>query len=291
MDPTLLRKPKKSKHRSKHKSENPTDRKDKKRKRHVSPTDIEDEDCRMNTITKKTRKNDESLTNSPYYFKTASLYLALPPKYSFYPEKTFKHLLQSSSGLSSEQAAHLRSLSPIYGVEKHHLEPLLMRFFEPVDGVVIAYDNIRFETHTAKIISESPYAHVWTTVDMLVWRPRKGMVLQGWVNLQSASHIGLLVENMWNVSIPVAEIPNDWQYNGGVSSESLLQPDEMELQGNSAHGCWVTSNGDRVGGQLRFQVKSVEADGNIFLVNGSLQDRAVIDSATIPTVSQSLKDN
>ncbi|KAI5858812.1 hypothetical protein BZA05DRAFT_382524 [Tricharina praecox] len=267
----------------KDKSKNKSKDKSKKRKRHASPSAPE--------LPKKARiEIDRSSSsavaavaspetaNIPYRLTTTSLYLSLAPKYSFYPEKTFAHLL--SRGTSSEQAAHLRSLSPITGVQKHHLDPLLMTFFEPVDGVIVGYDNIRFESAEGRINAEAPYPHVWTTVDLLVWSPTKGMVLKGWVNLQSASHIGLLVDNTWNVSIPFARIPEMWKYKDAAAGTE----DGMEVdQGaESVEGAWVDEKGERIEGLLKFVVESVKGGGSIFIMEGTLLDREKIENAVVP---------
>jgi len=259
---------KKTKDKSKHKE------KPRKRKRHASPPSEEaPKKARIDINRSPTSSFSGAKSNIPYHIVTTSLYLSLAPKYSYYPEKTFSHLFSRGASVSSEQAAHLRSLSPTTGVQKHHLDPLLMTYYEPVDGVVIAYDNIRFETSTARIIAEAPYAHVWTTVDLLVWHPTKGMVLQGWVNLQSASHIGLLVDNTWNVSIPFARIPEGWKYTEGEDAE--------DEDGAAVEGAWVDENGKKVEELLRFVVESVNAGGSIFIMEGSLLDREKIESAVL----------
>src|SRR5205807_10373237 len=100
--------------------------------------------------------------------------------------------------------------TPRSGIQKDHLGPLLMCYFEPVNEVVLAYRNISFETDCARIVGESPFAHVWVSAEFLVWRPVKGMLLKGWVNMAGASHVGLLVENTWNVAIPRERNPEGW---------------------------------------------------------------------------------
>ncbi|TGZ83970.1 hypothetical protein EX30DRAFT_296123, partial [Ascodesmis nigricans] len=203
--------------------------------------------------------------NCPYHIKTISLFLSLSPKYSFQPTKTYSSLLAAASkSHSSESTAHLLSLSPLHGIAKHHLDPLLMTFFEPVDGVVIAYRNIRFQSPTARIINESPFAHVWVEVEMLVWRPRKGMVVKGHVNLVSKSHIGLLVDNTWNVSIPLARIPDTWKWVEAAKA-------------GEGHGYWSNDEGAKVEGDLRFEVQEVKAGGSLFLIEGSLLEREKIE--------------
>lgn len=172
-----------------------------------------------------------------------------------------------------------------------------MTYYEPVDGVVLAYDNIRFESTTARIIAEAPYAHVWTTVELLVWRPRNGMVLRGGVNLQSAGHIGLLVENTWNVSIPIARIPEGWKYQEGTVAAAAAGTEAGAMDTDSADtgengmqdGSWLDGTGKKVEKMLLFQVESVQAGGSIFIIEGSLLNQTYIQRAVVPELATQTK--
>lgn len=246
--------------------------------------------------------------NTPFQCITTELHLMLAPKYSYFPEKTYAHLLSASS----EREAHLRSLTPLNGVQRHHLDPLLGKYFEPVGGVVVAYRNIRFGNHGyARIAAESPWARIPVTIDFLIWRPRCGMVLVGRVNLQSASHIGLLVENMWNVSIPRDKIPDSWKYHetreGFVSKDPVVmaqvagygdaagekegeggereQEEEVGEMDPAELGGWITDTGEYVDGMLRFQVDSIAGGGSIFVMRGSLLNRAAIERAEVESAA------
>lgn len=201
----------------------------------------------------------------------------------------------------------MRSFTPINGLRKDHLDLLLMSYYEPVGGVVIAYENIRFESDKARVVAESPFAHVWVTVDFLVWAPKKGSVLQGWVNLQSASHVGLLVENTWNVSIPKEKIPAGWSHHEvreGFVPKKVHVPredpaegvevGEMEDMGYAPEhdtGGWMDDSGEYVDGLLRFQVESVKAMGHIFSMEGSLLNTEAIENAVFPGLPDSKKEN
>lgn len=197
----------------------------------------------------------------------------------------------------------MRSFTPINGLRKDHLDPLLMSYYEPVGGVVIAYENIRFESDKARIVAESPFAHVWVTVDFLVWAPKKGSVLRGWVNLQSASHVGLLVENTWNVSIPKEKIPPGWSYHEvreGFVPKKVEVPKEKDKEEGVEEGVetggvedieyapehdaggWMNDSEEYVDGLLRFQVESVKAMGHIFSMEGSLLNTEAIENAVFP---------
>ncbi|KAI5815852.1 hypothetical protein BZA77DRAFT_314440 [Pyronema omphalodes] len=209
------------------------------------------------------------IENQPYHIVTTSFYLSLAPKYAFHAEKIFP---QNISTENDEAASYMKSLNPKTGIEKHHLDPMLMQFYEPVNGIIIAYSNIRFESTTAKITAEAPYAYVWTTVDLLVWRPRKEMILKGMITLQSASHIGLLVDNTWNASIPLAKIPKEWKF---VENEDAEEESEET-------GQWVDAKGDKLEGLLRFEVDTLKAGGHIFAMEGSLLNTEKIERATLP---------
>ncbi|KAH0608145.1 uncharacterized protein H6S33_002197 [Morchella sextelata] len=244
--------------------------------------------------TKKQAQAQNGEPKTPFHLMTTSLYLSVSPRYSFWPEETFGHLISNpdpSLRPTSEQAARMLSFTPINGLRKDHLDPLLMSYYEPLDGVVIAYDNIRFESDKARIAAESPFAHVWVTVDFLVWKPKKGDVLQGWVNLQSASHVGLLVENTWNVSIPKEKIPESWSYHE-VGEEEGMEGMEGVEYGNAEidAGGWMDANGEYVDGLLKFQVESVQAIGHIFSMEGSLLNTEVIESVVFSGKKEKRKD-
>lgn len=189
----------------------------------------------------------------------------------------------------------MRSFTPLNGLRKDHLDPLLMSYYEPLGGVIIAYNNVRFESDKARIIAESPFAHVWVTVDFLVWAPKRGEVLQGWVNLQSASHIGLLVENTWNVSIPKEKIPEEWKWcevREGfvpkvvevpkVEGEEETGMEGVEYAPEHDAGGWMDADGEYVEGLLKFQVESINAMGHIFSMEGSLLNTEVIEKTVLP---------
>ena len=89
------------------------DKKDKtakKRKRHDSPSPPTQKKVR--TTAAAAAAPEPANPNSPYLVKTSSFFLALPPKYSFNPEKTYAHILSATEG---EQSKHLLSLSPQAG--------------------------------------------------------------------------------------------------------------------------------------------------------------------------------
>lgn len=155
----------------------------------------------------------------------------------------------------------LYSMDPESGIRNSHLDPLLMRYLESsgVDGVVLAYQNLHFHTHLAKIMYDSPVAFTPISVDLVVWRPRVGIRIAGRLSRTSPDHIGLLVWNCFNASIPRAGIPAEWVYEG---------EDENGWDG------WVDGEGIAIPDHLPFTIRSVvRAMGSVSL-EGSLVENA-----------------
>jgi len=151
-----------------------------------------------------------------------------------------------------------------------------MSYFEPVSGVVLAYRNVSFESDCARIVGESPFAYVWVFVEFLVWRPVKGMLLKGWVNMAGASHVGLLVENTWNVAIPRERIPEGWTWveEAGMGTDGEATAADVGEEGGKGAGAnegyWVDGRGKKVESFRKFMVEAVKAMGHKVSMEGSL---------------------
>ncbi|CAZ85168.1 unnamed protein product [Tuber melanosporum] len=194
---------------------------------------------------------DSPANKTPYHAIRASLYLTLSPKYSY----------------KTPQSPHT---TPLSGIQKDHLDPLLMSYFEPVNGVVLAYRNISFENDCARIVGESPFAHVWVFVEFLVWRPVRGMLLKGWVNMAGASHVGLLVENTWNVAIPRERIPESWSWVEEVGMEVNGEGAAVGEGAGVNGGYWVDGDGKKIEAFRKFKIEAVKAMGHMVSMEGSL---------------------
>ena len=165
---------------------------------------------------------------------------------------------KSSNGLSECFHTILTSLyvslAPIHvqdpsaGIKTQHLDPLIMTYFPQAGGVVLAYDKLKLYGQdgeaasmgldiqraedeeespiVAKIMYDSPFAYMWITVELLIWRPMPGDVLEGWINLQSPSHIGLLVHDTFNTSIKKDMIPENWTFVPNQVDEEISENDQ-----------------------------------------------------------------
>ena len=227
------------------------------------------------TSTGATITTDSSPLSLPFTQTTALLYLPLSPVYSPHP---------------------------FYSLESDHLDPLILTYYSPLKGIILAYRNIRFKQSGAVMQADSPFAFTWVQVDFLVWSPKKGDIVEGWVNLQSESHVGLLVLNTFNVSVPRGKIPAGWRWcetrEGFISKaekrenhmkkaveeirqtedKSIGEDEEGAEEEENAHveeeeedlGGWMDENGNYVDGMLRVKVASVRASGHIIAIEGDL---------------------
>lgn len=218
---------------------------------------IEEQDAQHQHADVTILRDLASTTTNPFRVVTARLYLPISP---------------------------LHSLYPWLSLECDHLDPLVLTYYPPLRGVIFAYRNIRFNQKGAKMQADSPFAFTWVTVDFLLWCPKKGDRLEGWVNLQSESHVGLLVLNTFNISVPRGKIPAGWRWcerrvgfvkrkigevvqdKDGEEEmpEKLVEEEEEDLGG------WVDEDGKYVDGLLGFTVESVKASGHIITIEGNL---------------------
>lgn len=177
--------------------------------------------------------------------------------------------------------------NPIEGIKKQHFEPLLLNYFDDVKGVVIAYTNVKLfkpknaSSGLAIIKGESPFSYTWVSADMLVWNPKVGDTLEGWVSVQSPGHIALLIHDMFNATIKRVEIPQTWEF---------ISQDDDEA-GDKSLGYWQDANGQRIDGKLQFTVKRFNHGGKTVLVMGSLLTRDDVQPPQMNNISTDSKSN
>ena len=201
----------------------------------------------------------DATTESPLYEQASSLYLPLPPI-------SQRHALQ---GLCAE-----------------HLSPLILTYYPPFHGVIISYSNPRLSSDPdikdtnpayAKSVDEYAPSFIWVTADFLVFRPEKGRVVEGYVNLQNESNLGLVCWNFFNASIERKKLPKGWKWiAGGVkpgikrklknavasveedSEDDDTNGNDLENNVQVAQGYFQDERGMKVEGLVRFRVKDVE---------------------------------
>ncbi|KAM5453117.1 hypothetical protein MaudCBS49596_002894 [Microsporum audouinii] len=125
------------------------------------------------------------------------------------------------------------AISPTHAVSSllaEHISPLLLTYYPPVRGVVLAYSNPSVSatkptldsTSTctpnpepltlAKTSGEYGVLHIYLTLTFLVFRPERGQTLEGWINVQSEDFLGAIVFNLFSIGIERRRLPADWKW-------------------------------------------------------------------------------
>ncbi|OLY83256.1 DNA-directed RNA polymerase I subunit RPA43 [Smittium mucronatum] len=92
-------------------------------------------------------------------------------------------------------------LKPETGVYET-LNAMLLKYIPQLSGVLIAYNEVKYEAKYGKIMYDYPNLLFDVVAEFLIWRPMRGLVLRGAINIQSPAHIGILLYNTFNATIP-----------------------------------------------------------------------------------------
>lgn len=151
---------------------------------------------------------------------------------------------------------HPSSLLDVHlGVEEH-INSLLLRYNENLDGIPVAYSDVKRLSKTGAVSPYFPLCHVPVSVSMTLLRPRPGMLLVGKVTEMSDTFIGLLAFDYLNCVIQIGSIRPDFTY--------------------SVFGqCWKSQSSNEhsisVGDRVRFLVERVDKHGGGYVtIVGSL---------------------
>ena len=213
-------------------------------------------------LTDESSVRPAAVDESPFYEKSYSLYLPISPISYHYP----------LSGLCAE-----------------HLSPLILKYCPLFHGVVLSYSNVRFTAQSqgipgeekpghilAKSVDEYAASYVWITADFLIFAPKRGNSIEGWINIQNQGNLGLLCWNFFNVHIERKRLPKDWTWVScksqnpsrrndqinGLAYDVKSQGGEEQSRTNgvaAGEGYFQDGNGKRVEGLIRFWVTDVES--------------------------------
>ncbi|NXC04264.1 RPA43 polymerase, partial [Orthonyx spaldingii] len=124
------------------------------------------------------------------------------------------------------------------------LDAELLRFSESLQGVPVAYDNIKVVGELGDIYDDQGFIHLNIEADFIIFSPKKGKKLVGVINKVAPSHIGCLIHGCFNASIPKPE------------QMSIVQWQEL---------------GFKIGDELKFQVLHLDSDtAGVFFIRGEL---------------------
>lgn len=207
---------------------------------------------------------------SPFHVQTSSFYLPLSP---------------------------ICQKSPLAGLCAEHISPLILTYYEPLNGIILSYSNARlsndpeeargkkgpksprqnrdgkesdeseedeeetqgFPPVLAEVIDEYAVTYTWVTADFLILRPERDVEIEGHVTVQSQNHIGLICWNLFNATISQDQIPEDWQWHGDHSGGARAGKNGSDQQHTSAGGYFTDENGDEVEGVIKFRVIDFES--------------------------------
>ncbi|NWV07568.1 RPA43 polymerase, partial [Ptilonorhynchus violaceus] len=124
------------------------------------------------------------------------------------------------------------------------LDAELLRYSESLQGVPVAYDNIKVVGELGDIYDDQGFIHLNIEADFIIFSPKKGKKLVGVINKVAPSHIGCLIHGCFNASIPKPE------------QMSVVQWQELGL---------------KIGDELKFQVLHLDSDtAGVFFIRGGL---------------------
>ncbi|KAL3465151.1 hypothetical protein BJX64DRAFT_253260 [Aspergillus heterothallicus] len=193
-----------SKKKRKHEKADDTDKKSKKKKEKSTKS----KDKSKATVGTQPTQAEQgtSIPDSPYSLTTATLYLPLSP-ISISPTHALASLLAE------------------------HLSPLLLTYYPPLQGVILAYSNAAISSQPpsasstslptdlnpqpltlAATAGEYGVMYVYLTATFLVFRPQRGQLLEGWINVQSEGFLGAVILNLFSVGIERKRLAPTWKW-------------------------------------------------------------------------------
>lgn len=184
---------------------------------------------------------DASEEVSPFFLQTSSLYLPLAP---------------------------VSQKFPVEGLCAEHLSPLILTYYPPFKGVVLSYNNVRlsekpFHDDGSEVllnnIDEYAVSWSWVTAEYLLFKPEKGVWLEGYINLQNEGHLGLVCWNLFNASIERKRLPPDWEWRDVSQMQNADDAMAGETYAEEGAGYYVDGAGNKIGGTIRFRVKEIES--------------------------------
>ncbi|KIW08994.1 uncharacterized protein PV09_00892 [Verruconis gallopava] len=190
-------------------------------------------------------------------------------------------------------------LYPLEGALAHYISPLLLTWHPQLDGIILAYNNAKLHTcpplartikdeedqPMAQAIDECAAPYIWLTLDALVFQPKKGLELEGYLNLQNESHITLILWNFFTVTIDYKHLPKSWVWQEYYEENGKLIADREVAEGgdkpmrrsDEQWGAWYDGQGNAISGLLRFRIRDwdcappgANGEGSFLSLSGSM---------------------
>jgi DNA-directed RNA polymerase I subunit RPA43 len=221
---------------------------------------------------------DITTQGSPFHIQTASLFLPLAPISQKYPLE----------GLCAE-----------------HISPLILTYYPPLSGVLLSYSNPRLsekpfkddgESVLLQNIDEYAVSWAWVTAEFLLFKPEKGALLEGYVNLQNQGHLGIVCWNLFNASIESKRLPSEWKWKDVKDMKNSGDLEQGDAYAEEGPGFWVDGEGNKVEGMVKFRVRNIESshdrERGFLSIEGTMlsdeDDEELVESER--TLTQTVRD-
>ncbi|CAG9863713.1 unnamed protein product [Phyllotreta striolata] len=102
------------------------------------------------------------------------------------------------------------------------LNAKLSKFSNSCNGILLGHQNVKLLKDGGSIFNDSCYIHFDVEVDFFVFKPELGKVMQGVVKRKSKDHLGVLVYEAFNVSIPIRDERVDIKIGEEVTFQILF---------------------------------------------------------------------
>jgi DNA-directed RNA polymerase I subunit RPA43 len=107
-------------------------------------------------------------------------------------------------------ALHPYHLGDLTNSVKDILNKRIGKFCSRLGGILCGYKNIKFLSEEGHICDDSSFIHINIQADFFIFKPSIGKVIEGVVSKKSKDHVGCLVHNIFNVSLPRPKHVENW---------------------------------------------------------------------------------
>lgn len=177
--------------------------------------------------------------------------------------------------------------SPLPALCASIFSPLLLSYFSPARGVVLAYEDVSLsslpprntiktgkksksksqaqavrepeqpsnESMLLRHVDEYSAPFLWATASFLVFRPQTNAYIEGRITHQSKTHITLAHLNTFPVSITQDHFPEGWSWHSETAGKVKKGWDGRL---NDEGGWWVDSEGNTVSGDLKVRIRDFD---------------------------------
>lgn len=167
----------------------------------------------------------------------------------------------------------------IEGLLAEHIAPLVLTYFAPLKGILLAYENPRISERPgggvianadntptsvlSRSVDEYGVTFVWLTAEWLVFKPQRGTYLEGKVIIQNESMLGLVCYNYFNAMIERDKLPEDWKWieaseEGAQNQKKSNKKKAIEALRESGH--FVDGEGKEIDSKQTFKVEDFDAN-------------------------------